>query len=225
MAGSPLPPSELFDLDGFAHAALFDGVGSVWEVLRKLHAYLGSAMSPGIRGRVEPGAYLLGDDIEIGEGTVVEAGAYVRGPAIIGRSCEIRNGAYVRGDVLVGDRCVVGHTTEVKGSIFLDDAKAGHFAYIGDSVLGNHVNLGAGTKLANLKLTADEIVLRLEGGARVPSGTRKLGAIMGDGCQTGCNSVTSPGTILGKRTFVYPCVAVRAGAYPAGSRLQGTVSS
>lgn len=213
-----LAAAELFDLQRFTHAALFDGTGNAWEVLRGLHPYLVAKIRPGVKGRVEPGAYLMSDDIEIGEGTVVEAGAYVRGPAIIGRNCEIRNGAYIRGDVLVGDRCVVGHTTEVKSSIFLDEAKAGHFAYIGDSILGNDVNLGAGTKLANLKLTADEIVLRIEG-ARVPSGTRKLGAILGDGCQLGCNSVTSPGTILGKKSFVFPCVSVRAGYHPAGSRL------
>lgn len=101
----------------------------------------------------------------------------------------------------------------------LDGAKAGHFAYIGDSILGNSVNLGAGTKLANFKLSGDEVVLSIDG-ERVRTGMRKLGALLGDGVQTGCNSVTSPGTVLGKKTFVYPCVSVRAGVYPGGSRLR-----
>lgn len=215
------PPTEFFALDGFAHAELLAGLENSWEALGpRLVEYLKDTMRPGIRGEVHEGAYLIGEDIEIGEGTVVEPGAYIKGPAIIGKNSEIRHGAYIRGQTLVGDGCVVGHTTEVKGSIFLDGAKAGHFAYVGDSILGNRANLGAGTKLANFKLTADEVVLRLEG-ERVATGRRKLGAILGDDCQTGCNSVTSPGTLFGAGSFVYPCVSVRAGFYPAGARLRG----
>lgn len=219
-----LPASVLFDLSRSAHHALFDDNRNVWEALGKeLHAYLlrliAAHQGPRLLGKVHPGAYLMSDDIIVGEGSTVEPGAYIKGPCIIGGGTEVRHGAYVRGDVLVGDHCVVGHTTEIKSSVMLDGAKAGHFAYIGDSILGHDVNLGAGTKLANFKLTADEIVLRLDG-ARVPTGSRKLGALLGDGCQLGCNSVTSPGTILGKRSFVYPCVSVRAGSHPAGTRLK-----
>lgn len=213
------PPSELFDLSGFAHAALFEGVGDVWEALGRLREYLETLIRPGNRGSVHPGAHLVGDDIEIGEGSVVEPGAYIAGPTIIGKNSQIRHGAYIRGQTLVGDNCVVGHATEVKGSVFLDGAKAGHFAYVGDSILGNGVNLGAGTKLANFKLTADPVRLRL-GDERIDTGRRKLGALLGDRCQTGCNSVTSPGTILGIESFVYPCVSVRAGVYEAGSWLK-----
>lgn len=210
------PPTELFDLNAFAHAALFDGVDNVWEALGRLGDYLAATIRPGNRGTVCDGAYLIGSDIEIGEGTVVEPGAYIAGPAIIGKDAQIRHGAYIRGTTLVGDRCVVGHATEVKGSIFFDGAKAGHFAYVGDSILGSAVNLGAGTKLANFKLTAGAIALRA-GDERIDTGRRKLGALLGDRCQTGCNSVTGPGTILGPDSFVYPCVSVRAGAYDAGS--------
>jgi len=162
------------------------------------------------------GATLFDSRIRIGKGTVVEPGALIKGPTIIGDHTEIRQGAYIRGNCLIGDRCIVGHTTEVKSAIMLDGAKAGHFAYIGDSILGNNVNLGAGTKLANLKIIDVEMKIRVEGEI-YPTGLRKLGAIMGDNTETGCNSVTSPGTLLGKSTLVYPCVNVPAGFYPARS--------
>jgi NDP-sugar pyrophosphorylase family protein len=162
------------------------------------------------------GAVLFDSNIYIGEGTVVEPGALIKGPSIIGNRTEVRQGAYLRGNCLIGDRCVVGHTTEVKHSIMLDDAKAGHFAYIGDSILGNHVNLGAGTKLANLKIVDVEMKLRVEGKI-YETGLRKLGAILGDHTETGCNSVTSPGTLLGKASLVYPCVNIPGGFHPERS--------
>jgi UDP-N-acetylglucosamine diphosphorylase / glucose-1-phosphate thymidylyltransferase / UDP-N-acetylgalactosamine diphosphorylase / glucosamine-1-phosphate N-acetyltransferase / galactosamine-1-phosphate N-acetyltransferase len=160
-----------------------------------------------------PGAFLFNDKIIIGPGTVVEPGAFIKGPAIIGNHCEIRQGAYIRGDCIVGNRCVVGHTTEMKGSIMLDGAKAGHFAYIGDSILGKEVNLGAGTKLANLKMIPGSITVAVEN-KRYDTGRRKLGAILGDRTETGCNSVTSPGTLMGPSSIVYPAVTVPGGYYP-----------
>jgi bifunctional N-acetylglucosamine-1-phosphate-uridyltransferase/glucosamine-1-phosphate-acetyltransferase GlmU-like protein len=162
------------------------------------------------------GATLFDSNIYIGKGTVIEPGALIKGPTIIGNNTEVRQGAYIRGDCLIGDRCVVGHTTEVKTSIMLNDAKAGHFAYVGDSILGNHVNLGAGTKLANLKIIDVEMKLRIEGEV-YKTGLRKLGAILGDHVETGCNSVTSPGTLLGKVSLVYPCLNVPGGYYPKRS--------
>lgn len=162
------------------------------------------------------GAILFDTQISVGEGTVVEPGALIKGPTIIGNHTEIRQGAYIRGNCLIGNGCVVGHTTEVKTSILLDGAKAGHFAYIGDSILGNDVNLGAGTKLANLKIVDVEMRLKVEG-QTYNTGLKKLGAILGDGVETGCNSVTSPGTLLGKASLVYPCVNVPGGFYPSRS--------
>jgi bifunctional UDP-N-acetylglucosamine pyrophosphorylase / glucosamine-1-phosphate N-acetyltransferase len=161
-----------------------------------------------------PGAYLADDRILIGAGTIVEPGAMIKGPSVIGEDCEVRQGAYMRGNCLVGNRCVVGHATEMKGSIMLDGAKAGHFAYIGDSILGRDVNLGAGTKLANLRVIPGSIVLR-SGNNRYDTGRRKLGAILGDQTETGCNAVTSPGTLMGPRSIVYPAVNVPGGCYPA----------
>jgi len=162
------------------------------------------------------GAFVRGK-VYIAEGAVVEPGAYVMGPAVIGAGTVVRHGAYVRGNVVTGANCIIGHTTEVKNSIFLDGAKAAHFAYVGDSVLGRDVNLGAGTKCANFKIQAgnEEIVIRADG-KEYPTGLRKLGAILGDGVELGCNCVTAPGTLVGRGTLVYPCVSLR-GVIPPNS--------
>jgi carbonic anhydrase/acetyltransferase-like protein (isoleucine patch superfamily) len=160
-----------------------------------------------------PGAFLFDDKIIIGSGTIVEPGALIKGPVVIGNDSEVRQGAYVRGDCLVGNKCLVGHTTEIKGSIMLDGAKAGHFAYIGDSILGKDVNLGAGTKLANLKMIPGSVIITADR-KRYKTGRRKLGAILGDRTETGCNSVTAPGTLIGPDSIVYSGVAVPGGYYP-----------
>ncbi|MCH9632176.1 MAG: Bifunctional protein GlmU [Chlamydiae bacterium] len=138
---------------------------------------------------------------------MVEPGAFIQGPCIIGNYCAVRNGAYLRGNTITGDHCVIGHTTEVKGSIFLNHAQAAHFSYVGDSILGNHVNLGAGAKLANLLFSKKNISIPVEE-KTINTNRRKLGAILGDHSQVGCNSVTNPGTILKKRSCVHPCINV-----------------
>lgn len=201
-----------FNLTDFPFLELFNGVERCFEVLgAPLKRFCGEFKGHNIEGTVMEGAILEGDGIFIAKGTVVEPTAYIKGPAIIGENTEIRHGAYLRGNVVAGANCVIGHATEVKNSIFLNGAKAGHFAYVGDSVLGSMVNLGAGTKLANLKIVMGDVVLRVDG-AKIQSGYRKLGAILGDGCELGCNAVTSPGTILAPGSMVYPAVGIR-GAY------------
>lgn len=165
------------------------------------------------------GAVLIGRKISIGEGALVESGAMIKSPAVIGDFCEIRQGAYLRGYLLAGDRCVLGHTTEIKHSIFLNDAKAGHFAYVGDSILGNNVNLGAGTKFANLRFLPGNVTFFFEE-KKIDTGRRKFGAILGDNSQTGCNSVTSPGTIMGKRGILLPNTTARAGYHAKNSILR-----
>lgn len=156
------------------------------------------------------GAILVGDRIDLGEGVLVEGGALIKSPAIIGACTEVRQGAYLRGYCLTGKSCVVGHTTEVKHSIFLNDAKAGHFAYLGDSILGQDANLGAGTKFANLKFLGGNVCIRTADGL-VDTGRRKFGAILGDGAQTGCNSVTNPGTVIGKGGILMPNTTAPSG--------------
>lgn len=174
-------------------------------------------------GRVLEGASVLyagsvffDSAITIGEGVVVEPGALIKGPTMVGNRTEIRQGAYIRGSCLIGAGCVVGHVTEMKNSVMLDDAKAGHFAYLGDSILGFNCNLGAGTKLANLKFINNPITLSIEGKS-YQTGLRKFGSIAGDEVQTGCNSVTNPGSMLGRGTFVYPNATVTGGYYRPGS--------
>ncbi len=157
------------------------------------------------------GSNLMDDDIYIGKNTVVESGALIKGPTIIGDDTEIRQGAYIRGEVLVGNHCVVGHTTEIKSSVLLGGSKAGHFAYIGNSILGR-VNLGAGTKIANLKIVDSQIILKVQG-ENYETGLRKFGAILADGVETGCNSVTTPGSLLGRNVMIYPNGTAR-GYYP-----------
>jgi len=165
---------------------------------------------------VQAGAYLIGDNIELRAGVVVEAGAWIQGPTILGKGTAIKHGAYVRGGVITGEEAVIGHASEVKSSILLNGAKAPHFAYVGDSILGNRVNLGAGTKVSNLKMTNDEIILRIDEES-VKTGLRKMGAIIGDFTETGCNSVLNPGVLLGKNCIVYPAISVRKAYYKSKS--------
>jgi len=168
---------------------------------------------------VMAGAVLSGSQISIGRGVLIECGAMIKSPALIGDCCEVRQGAYLRGYVLAGKRCVLGHTTEIKHSILLNDAKAGHFAYLGDSILGNNTNLGAGTKFANLRFLPGNLTIFFDG-ERIDTGRRKFGAILGDDAQTGCNSVTNPGTILGKGAVLMPNGTARGGYHPEKSVLR-----
>jgi len=211
-------PSEFFDLASFEHAALFEGAAAVWHVLgRPIADYIREHLRPEIQGTVMRGAWVAEEQVFVGEGTVVEPGAMIKGPAIIGRNCEIRHGAYIRENVIVGDNCIVGHATELKGCVLLNHVEAGHFAYIGDSLLGNRCMLGAGTKLANFKVDGSEVTV-IDGCNRIATGLTKFGAILGDGCKFGCNSVSHPGSVFGKGCVVMPCNAVR-GCFAAGTRL------
>lgn len=207
-----ISPDKLFDLALFRYAAIFEGCTCPWEALKKLESYLKGMPLGKIRVEIPSGAFLVNpEEIYIDEGTIVEPGAYIKGPCVIGKNVQIRHGAYIRGNVLVGDDAVIGHDTEIKHTIVMNKAAAAHFAYLGDSILGNHVNLGAGTKCANLRLNHQEVFV---GG--IATGLKKFGAILGDGTQLGCNSVTNPGTVTGKGVIVHPCVNF-GGIVPAGA--------
>ena len=222
-----LSPQDLFDLSEFAHAEIFEDCQYVWEALPKIGRYIeqqfAEALKPVIHGRVSPGAFIEGD-VFIGPDTVVEPGVLIHGPTIIGAHCEIRHGAYIRGSVILGDHATVGHASELKNSILLNHGSAPHFAYVGDSILGNRTNLGAGSRLANLPVvsTKDPVTkkrptIRLRvGDQEIDTGLTKFGAILGDEAQLGCNVVTNPGCIIGPRTLVYPLVSLKKGYYPAG---------
>ena len=140
-------------------------------------------------------------------GAVIEPSTHFIGPCFVGKGATIRHGAYIRENAWICSSALVGHCSEVKHSILLPGAKAPHFNYVGDSILGKAVNLGAGVKLSNLRNDGAEVFLRI-GDARRASGLRKFGAILGEGCQLGCNAVTNPGTILGCNSTVWPNVTV-----------------
>lgn len=220
-----LQPKDFFDLEGFEFDELFEGCQYVWDAISGIGkfalAYIATIDDNAIAGRVMAGAHVADSQtVIIGEGTVVEPGAYIEGPTIIGYDCQIRHGAYIRGNVIIGNNSVVGHDTEIKNSIMLNHSQAPHFAYVGDSILGNNVSLGAGTKLANLPLNGLKgqlekrrtIVLNIDG-VDYDTGLVKFGAILGDEAQTGCNVVTSAGCLIGKRTLVHSGVALKSGYY------------
>lgn len=199
-------PSEFFFLNDFSHKDIFNECTFVWDVLSKIEDYLKNIPYFSIDVQIPEGAYIENPEtVSIGRGTVVEPGAFIRGPCVIGENCSIRHGAYIRGNFISGVNCVIGHDTEIKNAIFLNHSHAAHFAYVGDSVLGNRVNLGAGTKCANLKFDKSEISLQ-DGHSRILTGLKKFGVICGDDSQIGCNAVTNPGTVIGKSVYCYPCV-------------------
>lgn len=231
-----LRPDAFFDLTGDPHAALFADLERVWDALKRLSSYLAAGIGGSgrqIAGEVMAGAWLGPGDIVIGPGTVVEPGAYIAGPAWIGPNCVIRHGAYVRGQVILGEGCIVGHASEIKHSIMLPGAHAPHFNYIGDSILGRGVNLGAGTKLSNLTVvsvkdaaTGRRPTLHISHeGETYDTGLTKLGAILGDEVQTGCNSVLNPGVLIGPHSLVYANLSLPKGIYPGHSlfKLRQTV--
>ncbi len=210
-----------FDLAGWEHAALFAEDEPVWAALGRLSKYLAEACAGCGTPAAPDGVYLEGD-ILVGEGVVFEPGAFVRGPAILGDGVVVRQGAYLRGDVLVGAGAVVGHAAELKHSVLLPGAAAPHFNYVGDSLVGRDVNLGAGTVLSNMKLARTNVRVKI-GGQRYDTGFIKLGAVLGDGCQTGCHTVLNPGTVAGPRSFFYAQVSA-VGYFPPESVVRATVT-
>jgi NDP-sugar pyrophosphorylase family protein len=134
---------------------------------------------------------------------VIEHGAMIKGPAWIGEGCEIRNGCYIRENVIVGNGAVLGNSCEFKNSIIFDEAQIPHFNYVGDSIIGYKGHLGAGVILSNVKLDHGEITVPGKKNP-IPTGLKKFGAIIGDKAEIGCNSVLSPGSIIGRDTILYP---------------------
>jgi len=200
-------PTDLFDLRQTGHAALFDGCEHAWDALKKLADYLKANLRPGLHNRCEGRAY-IDDQVYIGEGTVVEDGAMIKGPTIVGKNCQIRHNAYIRGEVIVGDQCVVGNSSELKHSILFNNCQVPHFNYVGDSILGHRVHLGAGVKISNIKLDRTNVTVEIDG-RPFDTGLRKFGALLGDGTEIGCNGVLNPGSIVGRGSILYPNVTWR----------------
>jgi NDP-sugar pyrophosphorylase family protein len=179
-------PADLLDLGQFQFPELFDGCENVWEALPKIAGFFKT------------------NDVITGKGTVIEDGATIKGPAIIGRDCEIRANAYIRGNVIVGDGCVLGNACEFKNCVLFNGCQVPHFSYVGDSILGYRAHLGAGVILSNVKSVKGNVTV-----AGKDTGLRKFGAVIGDGAEIGCNCVLSPGSIIGRNSILYPNILWR----------------
>ncbi len=199
-----LSANNYFDLTACWFKTIFEHTGYAWEALTVVQGYVEQALkNPPFAGKL----YNDTKDIFIGEGTIIQDGAHLEGPILIGKNCTIGHGSYIRAYTLLGDFVRVGHGAEVKHSIFLNGSTAAHLNYIGDSIVGNNVNISAGAVFANFRLDKKKIVIKL-GEKLIESGLEKFGAIVGDDSNIGVNSVLNPGTILGKRTVVYPLTNV-----------------
>lgn len=201
-------PEEYLDLSHTEHRIIFEKVEHVWQALAKISPYLKFRLKPAIHGRLI-GKPFVSTAVFVGRGTVIEHGAMIKGPAWIGEDCEIRNGCYIRENVIMGNGVVAGNSSEFKNCLVFDEAQVPHFNYVGDSILGYKAHLGAGVVLSNVKLDHSEVCITAPDGKTVATGLRKFGAIVGDHAEVGCNSVISPGSLLGKNSVVYPGMSWR----------------
>lgn len=207
-------PDDLLDLERTEHSVIFENVTHAWEALAKISTYLQFRLKPGIHGKLIGKPFISGA-VYIGPGTVIEQGAMIKGPAWIGEGCEIRNGAYIRENVVVGNGVVLGNSCEFKNCLIFDQAQIPHFNYVGDSILGHKAHLGAGAILSNVRLDHEQISVAAPDGP-IKTGLKKFGAIVGDRAEIGCNSVISPGSIIGRDTILYPGTSWR-GVLPNNS--------
>ncbi len=197
-------PKEYFDLTNFAHREVFFEDKLVWETLKNIKSYIEQRFDNGDIEKQIPEAKNLsceGNNIFIGEGTKIFPNVFIGNNVIIGKNCEIRPGAFIRENVIISNNCVVGNSSELKNTIMLDGAKAPHFNYVGDSIIGKNCNLGAGTVTGNLRFDDAEVKIRVDD-ELVGTSLRKFGVILGDESQTGCHAVTNPGTIVGKNAIL-----------------------
>ena len=199
-------PQDYLDLSHCPHPRIFDGLERVWDALPRIAPYLKEHLQPANHAAIEGVAH-IGPCVFLGEGTVVEAGATIKGPAWIGNNCRICAGAYIRENVILGNGVTAGNSCEFKNCLVCDNAEIPHFNYVGDSLLGYKAHIGAGVILSNFRLDRQDVVLRLPDGTFMETGLRKFGAVVGDHAEIGCNSVLSPGSLIGRRSIVYPCTS------------------
>ncbi|AHH95394.1 hypothetical protein GCM10010174_59100 [Kutzneria viridogrisea] len=213
-----------FDIDRLPFKELFAGLETVLEIKPALVDWLDSVARRDVRGDVHPRAFVEGD-VVVEEGAQIEAGAYVEGPAVICAGAVLRSNACIRDHVVIGPRSKIGHCTELTRSVLMADSMATHMAFIGDSVIGNNVNIGSSCVTTNLRVdrpvrepATAEIVLSIEGWT-VPTRQTKFGAIIGDRTQLPALISTSPGTLIGPGTIVMPRGQL-GGVLPAGTRVR-----
>ncbi len=191
---------------GWHKAASWIDLTYPWDLL-KANELLMKKMKQKIEGEIEPRATIKGS-ILLGKNSVLRNGTYIIGPAIIGENCEIGPNCYIRSNTVVGNNAKIGHAVEVKNSIVMDGTQIGHLSYVGDSIIGQNCNLGAGTIIANLRFDEKNVKVNVEG-KTIDSKRRKLGAIIADNVQTGINSMINAGTVIGVNALIGPGVFVR----------------
>ena len=199
-----LTVSELFDLSNTIARDLLSSVIYPWEALPKIKEYiltLGKTLS-------EDEYDHPADGVWIAKSANVAPNASINPPCIIGKDAEIRQCAFIRGAVIVGNGAVVGNSCELKNAILFDKVQVPHFNYVGDSILGFKSHMGAGAITSNVKSDKTLVTIALDG-KKVETGLKKMGAILGDCVEVGCNSVLNPGTVIGKECNIYPLSSVR----------------
>lgn len=194
--------ADYLDLQQTEHLPLFEQGKQVWEALKQIETYLQFRLKPAIHGQLI-GRPFISNQVYIGEGTVVDPGAYIVGPAWIGANCKIRHGAYIRENVIVGDNCVLGNSCEFKNCVLFNGAQVPHFSYVGDSILGHKAHLGAGVICSNVRLDQKNVSVRGDT-ETFDTGLRKFGAIVGDKAEVGCNTVLNPGSMIGRNSMIFP---------------------
>ena len=203
--------SDLLDLSHTKAAPLFQGKTYPYEVLDGIKGFileLGATLNPEEYDHPK-------EDVWIAKDAVIYPNNYIAGPCIIGHKTEVRPGAFIRGSALVGDNCVVGNSTELKNVILFDNVQVPHYNYVGDSILGYKSHMGAGSITSNVKSDKTLVVLK-DGEKELPTNRKKVGAVLGDFVEVGCNSVLNPGTVIGRHSNVYPTSCVR-GEIPENS--------
>lgn len=202
---------ELFDLKDTIAAPLFTGKTYPWEVLGELQDFicqLGATLS--LEEFDHPA-----EDVWIAKDAKVFPSAYIGGPCIIDHEAEVRHCAFIRGSAIVGKKAVVGNSVELKNVVLFDFVQTPHYNYVGDSILGSHAHMGAGSITSNVKSDKTLVVIK-KGTEHIPTNRKKVGAILGDHVEVGCNSVLNPGTVVGPHSNIYPTSSVR-GVIPPNS--------
>lgn len=202
---------ELYDIDETVAAEIFEGVIYPWEVLPKIHDFiieLGNRLPKDIFEE-------RGEHIWIAKSAKVAPTACLNGPLIVDEEAEIRHCAFVRGNAVVGKGAVVGNSTELKNVILFNKVQVPHYNYVGDSILGYRSHMGAGSITSNVKSDKTPVTVKGENFC-IETGLKKMGAMLGDNVEVGCNSVLNPGVVIGRNTNIYPTSMVR-GVIPAGS--------
>ena len=195
---------ELFDLDKTIAAKLFEGKTYPWEVLDGIKDFilaLGATLPEDEYDHPSEGVWIAKD-------ATVFPSAYIGSPCIIDHEAEVRQCAFIRGSAIVGKGAVVGNSTELKNVVLFDKVQVPHYNYVGDSVLGYKAHMGAGSITSNVKSDKTLVVIK-EPGKPIPTGRKKVGAMLGDNVEVGCNSVLNPGTVVGRCSNIYPTSCVR----------------